>query len=111
MLNNDNDLRLITASLFYLSQEARNSNLGEVSKIIANTIYVIEQWANNENIALTDVLNDSSTLVLLSMYSRLSKIPVSERMGLLKILEEVDEELTEEEKENFGFIDDKRVIN
>jgi hypothetical protein len=111
MLNKTNELRLITASLYYLSQEAKNAELQEVSSIITNAINIIEHWSNNENIALTDVLCDSSTMVLLSMYSRLSKIPLEDRMELLKILEEVDKELTEEEKSDFGFNEDVRVIN
>jgi len=113
MLNkeNENDLRLITSSLYYLSQEALKVNLEELSLIINNTISVIEQWTKSGNVELTDVLCDNSSLVLLSMYSRLAKIPQKDRMELLKILEEVDKDLTKEEKENFGFVEDSRVIN
>lgn len=45
------------------------------------------------------------------MYYKLSKIPQEDRMGILKTLEEVDKELTEEEKMDFGFNKDARVIN
>ena len=109
--NNTNDLRLITTSLYYLSQEAMRAELEEVSGIITNAINLIGQWTNSENIALTDVICDNSTMVLLSMYSKLSKIPQNDRMELLKILEEIDKDLTEEEKKDFDFNDDMRVIN
>jgi len=109
--NNANDLRLITTSLYYLSQEAMSAELKEVSSIITHAINVIDQWANNETMALTDVLCDSSTMVLLSMYSKLSKIPQEDRIELLKILEKADADLTEEEKSDFGFNKDARVIN
>ena len=109
--NNTNDLRLITASLYYLSQEAMKAEMQEVAGIITNAINVIDQWTNNKNIALTDVLCDSSTVALLTMYSRIAKIPQEDRIGLLKILEEADADLTEEEKVDFGFNKDARVIN
>jgi|GEM_PF-2546457 len=109
--NKTSDLRLITTSLYYLSQEADNAHLEEVSSIITHAIHVIDQWTNSKSVALTDVICDEATLVILSMYSKLAKIPYKDRMGILNILEEVDKDLTEQEKIDFGFNNDARAIN
>jgi len=113
IINNVNDnslaeskgLRLITTSLFYLSQEAAEDGLDDVSKIILNAINQIEQWIKNDyNLDLSSVVMNEDTIAVLTILLKFSEMPMDKRAQTLAFLHQAEEEDDTEDAANLRVV-------
>lgn len=88
--NNSRHLQLITTSLFYLSEEAKKTNLDEVSSIILSSIDAIEKWTCGHGVKLSEAIVNKETVAVLSILLKLAEIPEDQRSLVIQFLEETD---------------------
>ena len=96
-MNNCDDLRLITIALFYLSKEAEQSGLDQVSKIIQTAISRINDWSIDNKAQLSDVLINKDTIHTMEFLSRFADFSEEERNGIIKIIASLNDEGRESE--------------
>ena len=91
-MNNCDDLRLITIALFYLSKEADQSGLDQVSKIIQTAISRINDWGIDNKTQSSDMLVNKDTIYTMEFLSQFAKFSKEERNGIIKIIASLDDE-------------------
>ena len=99
-MNNCDDLRLITIALFYLSKEADQSGLDQVSEIIQTAISRINDWSIDNKAQLSDMLINKDTIHIMDFLSQFAKFSKEERSGIIKIIASLDDEDREYEDIN-----------
>ena len=99
-MNNCDDLRLILVALFYLSKEADQSGLDQVSEIIQTAISRINDWSIDNKAQLSDMLINKDTIHTMEFLSRFAEFSKEERNGIIKIIASLNDEGREYEDIN-----------
>lgn len=92
-VNRSESLPLITTSLFYLSNEAKETGMPEVSAIIINAINQIEEWVKHDyKLDLSEALMNKDTVAMLSILLKISEMPQDKLRRAFTYLQAADAE-------------------
>lgn len=99
-VDNNNALRPIIASLYYLSQESSKSGYEDVSKIILAAISRVEAVVEGQGNNIIDIIVSQNTIKALQILDIVSKYPLDRYAYLSTVFELAESDLTESADES-----------
>lgn len=86
----NHELRAILASVYYLSNEAKNSKLETVKSILEKALIDIENWITNPNFNSASYISDIANSELYKILTLLNQFSATHKGDLLNIVKSIE---------------------